>query len=270
MMRGRLSIAAVALLTAACGSGLAVEPLASASPDVDRAAHLLRLETQTFPRPEVISVDTRPRFEGFDSAYRQEVALAALAEEGVEIFESKGASEPFLVLPETTIIGSTTVVSLVSAPVEGWAEVRLPTRPNGTTGWIRTDAVKLYVVSGRIEVDLSDRRLTYYENGRKVLAAQIGVGSSHSPTPIGHFYVTDSVTLTRKGTPWGPHALGLSARSDRITSFNGGDGIIGIHGTSTPASVGGAVSLGCVRLDNEMITRLHALVPIGTPVEIRA
>jgi len=270
MMRGRLSIAAVALLTAACGSGLAGEPLASASPDVDRAAHLLRLEPQTFPRPEVISVDTRPRFQGFDSAYREEVTLAALAEEGVKVFESKGASEPFLVLPETTIIGSTTVVSLVSAPVDGWAEVRLPIRPNGTTGWIRTDAVKLYVVSGRIEVDLSDRRLTYYENGREALSVEVGVGSSYSPTPVGHFYVTDSVTLTRKGTPWGPHALGLSARSDEITSFNGGDGIIGIHGTSSPASIGGAVSLGCLRLDNDMITRLHALVPIGTPVEIRA
>jgi lipoprotein-anchoring transpeptidase ErfK/SrfK len=162
------------------------------------------------------------------------------------------------------------VVALLDDPAEGWAEVRLPVRPNGTTGWIRTDQVDLFVVSGRILVDLSDRSLVYYQSGEAVFSTEIGIGSAHSPTPTGHYYVTDSVTLTREGTPWGPHALGLSARSDRITSFKGGDGIIGIHGTSTPASIGGAVSMGCVRLDNDMITRLHALVPLGTPVEIRA
>jgi lipoprotein-anchoring transpeptidase ErfK/SrfK len=55
-----------------------------------------------------------------------------------------------------------------------------------------------------------------------------------------------------------------------VTEFNGGDGIVGIHGTNRPSSIGNAASLGCIRLPNEMIARLHAMVPIGTPVEIRA
>jgi lipoprotein-anchoring transpeptidase ErfK/SrfK len=193
-----------------------------------------------------------------------------MAKGALDVFETPEHPEPLMVLPEINIIGSTTVVALVGEPADGWAEVSLPVRPNGTTGWIRLDQVDLFVVSGHIVVDLSDRSLVYYQSGREVLSAEIGIGSAHSPTPTGRFYVTDSVTLTKKGTPWGPHALGLSARSDRITSFNGGDGIIGIHGTSTPASIGGAVSMGCVRLDNDKITRLHDLVPLGTPVEIRA
>jgi lipoprotein-anchoring transpeptidase ErfK/SrfK len=82
--------------------------------------------------------------------------------------------------------------------------------------------------------------------------------------------VTDNVTLANPGSPWGPHALGLSARSDTITEFNGGDGIVGIHGTNRPDSIGEAASLGCVRVPNEVIVQLHQLVQIGTPVEIRA
>ena len=41
-----------------------------------------------------------------------------------------------------------------------------------------------------------------------------------------------------------------------------------LHGTSQPASVGRAVSHGCVRLRNEDIAKLYAMVPVGTPVYI--
>jgi lipoprotein-anchoring transpeptidase ErfK/SrfK len=74
--------------------------------------------------------------------------------------------------------------------------------------------------------------------------------------------------LADPGSPWGPFALGLSARSETITEFNGGDGIVGIHGTNRPDTIGRAVSLGCVRLDNDLITRLAGTVRLGTPVEI--
>jgi hypothetical protein len=40
----------------------------------------------------------------------------------------------------------------------------------------------------------------------------------------------------------------------------------GLHGTNNPASVGRAVSHGCVRLRNEDIARLYRQVPVGTPV----
>jgi L,D-transpeptidase catalytic domain len=41
-----------------------------------------------------------------------------------------------------------------------------------------------------------------------------------------------------------------------------------IHGTNQPKSVGRAVSHGCVRMLNEDIARLYAMVPVGTPVYI--
>ena len=41
-----------------------------------------------------------------------------------------------------------------------------------------------------------------------------------------------------------------------------------MHGTNQPETVGRAVSHGCVRLRNEDIARLYAMVPVGTPVYI--
>ncbi len=49
--------------------------------------------------------------------------------------------------------------------------------------------------------------------------------------------------------------------------LNLGDGYA-IHGTNQPKTVGRAVSHGCVRLRNEDIAKLYAMVPVGTPVYI--
>jgi hypothetical protein len=49
--------------------------------------------------------------------------------------------------------------------------------------------------------------------------------------------------------------------------LNMGDGYA-IHGTNQPETVGRPVSHGCVRLRNEDIAKLYAMVPVGTPVYI--
>ena len=54
-----------------------------------------------------------------------------------------------------------------------------------------------------------------------------------------------------------------------FADFAGGDGQIGIHGTNDPSSIGQAVSHGCVRVSNEVITQLNDLLPLGTPVVVR-
>lgn len=41
-----------------------------------------------------------------------------------------------------------------------------------------------------------------------------------------------------------------------------------MHGTNQPRSIGQSLSHGCVRLRNEDIARLYAMVPVGTPVYI--
>jgi lipoprotein-anchoring transpeptidase ErfK/SrfK len=53
-----------------------------------------------------------------------------------------------------------------------------------------------------------------------------------------------------------------------LTEFGGGDGQVGIHGTNDPSSIGRPVSHGCVRVANDVITRLATTIPIGTQVTI--
>lgn len=218
----------------------------------------------TPPEPE------RRVYEGVATSTLPEgMTLVAMAYGDVPVYERPHDAEPIQILPATTILGTATVLTVVDGPDDGWARVMLPVRPNGSEGWVDTSEMLVYVVEGRVVVDLSDLTLTYYEEGEVVLETSVAIGGASHPTPTGNFFVTDNVTLADPGSPWGPHALGLSARSDVITEFNGGDGIIGIHGTNKPGSIGEAVSLGCVRVPNEVVTQLHEMVPIGTPVEIR-
>ena len=207
---------------------------------------------------------------GFAATSESESTLAAYAHGPLEVFATPNDPKgPTRTQEANTILGTVTVLAVLSPPEAGWVEVMLPGRPNGSTGWVRANQVSLFIVDGHITVDLSDKVLTYVIDDVEVLRTQVGIGSPHNETPVGEFFVTDNVRLADPTGPWGSHALGLSGRSDTITEFNGGDGIIGIHGTNNPASIGDDISLGCVRLPNDMIALLYELVPIGTRVTVQ-
>jgi lipoprotein-anchoring transpeptidase ErfK/SrfK len=262
----RIALSLLLVAAAACAGADATEPAPTVAPSTSvaptsttQSSTTTSIATTTTVE-EVLDVESLP--EGS--------SLVLGAREAVEVFAGPNDSEPIRILEPTTILGTTTVLMVLEGPSDGWARVLLPGRPNGSEGWVRADEMVAFVVEGRVLIDLSDRTLSYVVGDNEVIATPVGIGSQASPTPTGQFFVTDSVALADPTSPWGPHALGLSARSDTVTEFNGGDGIIGIHGTNNPWSIGRAMSLGCVRVANEVITRLHEEVAIGTPVEIRA
>lgn len=194
---------------------------------------------------------------------------AAKAEGPLDVFRAPGDDAPFRVLDTHTILGTPTVVFVLGGS-DAWLEVLLPGRPNGETGWIRGMDVERYEVRRQVIIDLTARTLEVLEGTEPIFATAVGVGSPSSPTPTGTFFITDAVRITNPNGPWGPYAYGLSARSDTVTEFNGGDGIIGIHGTNRPNSIGEAQSLGCVRLPNDVMLELSELLSVGVPVTIRA
>lgn len=207
---------------------------------------------------------------GFAATSGSESTLAAYAHGPLEVFAlPDDPAGSIRTVEATTILGTVTVLAVLTPPEADWVEVMLPGRPNGSTGWVKADQVSLFVVDGHITVDLSDKLLSYVVDDVEVVRTEVGIGSAHNETPVGEFFVTDSVRLADPNSPWGSHALGLSGRSDTITEFNGGDGIIGIHGTNNPASIGDDISLGCVRLPNDKIALLYDLVPLGTRVTIQ-
>jgi hypothetical protein len=147
-----------------------------------------------------------------------------------------------------------------------WVELRLPMRPNGHTGWVRRDALETFsVVHTQLVLNREQHRITLYRDGNMVLTAPVGVGKASTPTPTGHFWITEKFAV--RGVPvYGPYAFGTSDYSV-LTDWAGG-GIIGLHGTNEPQLVPGNPSHGCIRLHNSDILRLARLVPIGTPLLI--
>jgi lipoprotein-anchoring transpeptidase ErfK/SrfK len=63
-------------------------------------------------------------------------------------------------------------------------------------------------------------------------------------------------------------AFGTSAYSNVLTSFGGGNGKVGIHGTDSPSGLSTDVSQGCIRMSNADITGLANTLPLGTPVVV--
>jgi lipoprotein-anchoring transpeptidase ErfK/SrfK len=149
-----------------------------------------------------------------------------------------------------------------------WLHVALPIRPNGATGWVRAANVVRTRVRTRITVDLSERRVRLYRDGRLVLTAPAAIGSSATPTPLGRYYVNQRLIPSDPTGPYGPGAVGISAFSPVLTGWTQG-GPIAIHGTNEPWSIGRAVSNGCIRIPNAALRKLFPLAVSGTPVLIR-
>ena len=201
---------------------------------------------------------------------RAAVATRAVARptSTVTALDAPVVGAPLVALPPATDLGSARAL-LVVDEVDGWLEVLLPVRPNGTTGWISAEDVEVRHVPLAVEVDLSARTLTVTDGDQVVLTSPVAVGAPETPTPTGEFSITDKLATPEPGSPYGPFALGLSGHSDVVTEFAGGDGQIGIHGTDDPASIGAAVSHGCIRVPNDVVTSLSDLLPLGTPVTVR-
>jgi lipoprotein-anchoring transpeptidase ErfK/SrfK len=108
----------------------------------------------------------------------------------------------------------------------------------------------------RIIIDLSDRMLYLLDNEKVTRGFPIGIGRELTQTPLGMYTIINKVP--NPGGPFGAFWMGLSRPH------------YGIHGTNNPASIGNLVSLGCVRMYNEDVLALAAIVSIGTHVTIRA
>ena len=155
-----------------------------------------------------------------------------------------------------------------------WLRVRLPWRPNNAAGWVNVNDVVLQKTPWRIEVSTARRTLTLFRAGAAVRTVSVVIGKPSTPTPIGLFAVVWAI-------PWHPDdflgswVLELTAHSNVLQQFDGGDGTVGIHGRGGASLIdplGSARSHGCVRLANDTIDWLVGTISAtrlpGTPVQI--
>jgi lipoprotein-anchoring transpeptidase ErfK/SrfK len=135
--------------------------------------------------------------------------------------------------------------------------------------------------AGTIIVDTSDRKLYFVQPGGKAYRYSVGVGREG-------FQWSGKSRISRKATwpSWTPPKamIARERKKGRILparmeggpnnplgarSLYIGSSLYRIHGTNNPASIGGAVSSGCIRLTNTDIIDLHKRARVGARVIVR-
>jgi L,D-transpeptidase-like protein len=154
--------------------------------------------------------------------------------------------------------------------VPGYAKVRLPGRPNGSTIWIHTFRLLMSVTPYHIVINLKTTHLQLIKYGKVILNAPVGVGTAQYPTPVGNFFVAFYAAPPSSG--YGPFVMVTSAHSNVITDWeSSGDAMVAIHGPlgAGPAigSTGAHVSHGCIRMHVYQQQQL-SVVSIGSPITI--
>ncbi len=125
----------------------------------------------------------------------------------------------------------------------------------------------------RLEVKLSHQKVTLYRGTVTVKSYPIAIGRTGWETPTGNFQILqtiknpvwknpftgETVPANDPDNPLGNYWIGFTTK-DRIW--------YGFHGTSDRASIGKAVSHGCLRMYNQDIKELFSQVRIGTEVNV--
>jgi len=129
---------------------------------------------------------------------------------------------------------------------------------------------------GTIIIDNSERSLTLVMHGGKAMRYAVGIGRE------GFAWTgTQTITRTAEWPDWRPPAQMLARRPDLPRFMAGGrDNPLGaralylgstlwrIHGSNEPATIGQAVSSGCIRMMNDDVIDLHTRVRVGTRVVV--
>lgn len=106
-----------------------------------------------------------------------------------------------------------------------------------------------------IFVDAETKKLYLFSEGLLLNKYPIASGKPESPSPIGTWKIIGK-------SDWGEGFGG------RWMGFNVPWGKYGIHGTTSPFSIGWASSHGCIRMYNRDVKQLYKMVPAGTDVII--
>ncbi|MCM1981390.1 L,D-transpeptidase [Lyngbya confervoides] len=128
-------------------------------------------------------------------------------------------------------------------------------------------------LANRIELSLSQRRVTLYQDDQRLGQYPVGVGRPGWETPVGQFAVKTKIVNPSWKHPFEGYVIPSGDPQNPLGNrwigfWTDGDNWVGFHGTSSSmrASVGTAASHGCVRMLDEHIEKMFELVSVGTPV----
>ena len=150
-----------------------------------------------------------------------------------------------------------------------WGRVELPYVWPRRDGWIRLAGLARGQTFLHVDVDLSEHRVRVFKRDVLLYSVAAAIGAPSSPTPPGHYVVTDRVPFPA-GSALGSFAFGISGIQPHLPAGWTGGNQLAIHGTNEPSSIGTSASAGCVRVSEWALQRLEPLLRLGTPVVIHA
>jgi lipoprotein-anchoring transpeptidase ErfK/SrfK len=148
-----------------------------------------------------------------------------------------------------------------------WGRVELPYVWPRRDGWIRLDHLADDQTFIHVDVDLSEHRVRVYKHDELLYSVPGAIGAPSSPTPPGHYVVTDRVPFPA-GSALGSFAFGISGIQPHLPAGWSGGNQLAIHGTNDPSSIGTSASAGCVRVSEWALAHFEPLLRLGTPVVI--
>jgi lipoprotein-anchoring transpeptidase ErfK/SrfK len=195
--------------------------------------------------------------------------VAQAAKEPLVVRASAQESAEELVTLSAADEASGTVICLVVQQVGDWIEVQLPSGPTHRTGWVARNDVTLSRHRFHIEVSRSDRTLTLYTGEVEALTVPVALGPDAPPAGK-ELFIKDLVRPPDPAGPYGAYAFGLSGSDNELGDFTSGTGVVAVHGTGDPSSLGGDVPNGSIAVAPDIVARLADTIglPLGTPVEI--
>lgn len=160
-------------------------------------------------------------------------------------------------------VGDTWLPVIAEQP--GWVQVLLPSRPNGSIGWLRSDGLERARTPYLVRVHLRSFSMELFRNDRLLGEWTIGIGKKAAPTPPGRTFLLGSFSDRKQN--YSPVILPLGAHSPTLDSFGGGPGTVAIHTWPTDDVFGTRSSDGCIRVPSDALEQLTE-VPLGTLVLI--
>ena len=253
-----------ALTLAACGGG------GDEKAQVKSPATTTTSTTTTTTTVPPTTTTTLPAYISFIATVKPEVPNIGVFSSPDQPAPNQQFPNPWLYEPGNPSTGVPQTFLVKSQRPDGWVEVLLPVRPNGSTGWVHAADVSLTENPYRIAVSLGAHTITVTNAEQVIYTGPVAIGAPDTPTPTGNYYLYVLLQSPDPGGAYGPFAYGLSSHSDALETFAGGDAEIGIHGNNDASVLGSNVTHGCVRMDNDAITMLSRQLPLGTPVDIVA
>ncbi|MFB3160407.1 L,D-transpeptidase [Neobacillus sp. 179-J 1A1 HS] len=118
-------------------------------------------------------------------------------------------------------------------------------------------------------VNKTTNEMALIDDNKVQTVVSVGTGKTKELTPEGLFTVTvkaEEPYYRRKDIPGGDPKNPLGSRWIGFDAEETDGRTFGIHGTNQPASIGKYVSQGCIRTQNEVISSLYPLIPLGTKI----